>query len=234
VKNIKRNKEGKITAIDISYNDNNGNSGSKQIKGIEPIKPITFNYKKNNDGDVDISLSSQETVKDVVKKYHLSDVKYIEDKNDTPNVKSTSRSKVTTMIIDKDGKIKKSVIEEGEPSSDDEVIKIYKAGDVKYLNGNDVKEILRELDINKIVKESTDFAFKLSDNLLDNKKNTLPNMKVLEEQMKKLQEEMEKMKKEMEESKKELKKEYINIKKIILSHMGSKLGNFREKKGNVP
>lgn len=205
VKNIKRNIEGKIIAIDISYNDNIGNSGSKQIKGTEPIKPITFNYKKNNEGDVNISLSSNETVKEIVKKHHVSDIKYIEDENDTPKVKSSSRSKVITITTDKDGKIKKSIIVNGEPSSDEEVIKIYKGGDFKFFSGADVKEILDEIDINKIIRESTDSAIELSKKFTDKNEIILPNMKELEEQMKKLQEEMEKMKKEIEENKKELK-----------------------------
>lgn len=210
VKNIKRNNEGKIIAIDLSYNDNNGNSGSKQIKGIAPIKPITFSYKKNNNGEVIMSLSSNETVKDIVKKYHVSDIKFSEVEDKMPIVKSSTSSKVITITTDKDGKIKKSVIENGEPSLDEEVIKIYKSGDVKYYSGADVKEILDEIDINKIIRESTDSAIKLSKKFTNNNEIILPNMKELEEQLKKLQEEMEKLQEEMEESKKELK----NIKKI--------------------
>lgn len=197
VKNVTRNKDGKITGLEISFNDNNGNSGSKKIKGTEPIKPISFSYFKDSNGDVNTSLGIEDSVK---KKYEISDIRFTEDNttSDDDNVtKPKSYSKSIKIITDENGNIKKSVTENGK-EIEEEILKITESLGEKFNF---------DLDLEKLMQgKSFNFSFENLDKLKDN----FPNMEKIQEDMKKMKEEMEKMKTEIENSKKELK----NTKKI--------------------
>jgi hypothetical protein len=199
VKNIKRNNEGKIIGINLSYQDNNGNSGSKQIKGTQPIKPIVFKYEKNKDGEVNISLSTKDTEDQMIRKYYASDIKFTED-GDVTEEKNFKKSKITTITIDKDGKSSKSVTINDEPIEAGK-LKILENEDLKNLNADHIQGLIKELDFNKLLNDHKESIFKISENneLLN------PNMKELKDEIKILKEEIEKIKKEVEESKKELK-----------------------------
>ena len=53
---IKRNPNGEITGIKLSYNDNLGNKQTKVISGTEPIKPIIFKREIDQQGNGSIGL----------------------------------------------------------------------------------------------------------------------------------------------------------------------------------
>ncbi len=54
---VKRNSAGEIIAIKAVYKDKNGSSGTSQINGDEPIKPLRFS--KNDDGAIGIGTAKQ-------------------------------------------------------------------------------------------------------------------------------------------------------------------------------
>lgn len=201
IENIKRDKDNKITALNFSYKDNKGNQGQSNLTGKEPIKGIQFAYEIDEDGYVNSSLTTNKTTPLINRKNQSTfgkslnnDDDFIKffDKDTLNSPFKNGFSKSTQIIIDKDGKVKKSVIENGKKieeteedfTEDDDMMFNF-----NFSGSNDLKEFMEKLKGN-----SFNFNF-------DDLSGNMPNMSNMKEQLKKMQEEMENMKKELKEMK---------------------------------
>jgi len=192
VENIKRNDQ-KIMALNFSYKDKKGNQGQTNLSGVEPIKGIQFSYEIDDKGHVNTNVTTNKYTPLINKNNMASNQRKLNkeedfikffDKDSLNQPLNKSFSRTEKIIIDKDGNVKKSVTENGEPLEDingeDNVFNFNFSGSD---NLNDMME--------KLKNQSFSFNFgELS--------NDIPSIKDLQAQMKKMQTEMEIMRKEMQ------------------------------------
>ena len=199
IENIKRNKDKKITALNFTYKDNKGNQGQSNLSSKEPIKGIQFAYEIDEEGYVNSSLSTNKNTPLINKKNQATfgksfnkDEDFIKffDQDTLNSPMKNGYSKSTQIIIDKDGKVKKSVIENGKQieetddnlNGDDDMMFNF-----NFSGSNDLKELMEKFKNNS-------FNF-------DDLQKNMPNMNSVQDEIRKMQGEMEKLKKEMAELK---------------------------------
>ena len=214
---VKRNSNGEITGIKVTYKDKDGNTGTTQFDGNEPIKPIYFyktptkiGFGKNNSVLVYTGNDSDKMIaeKEYSYKMHDSldfdidiDVDIDIDEDEMHRIVDENTSKI---VIQKDGKkplivIDGKVIESGEGFSDVEIDEIKKGFAYQFNNGQ--LKMLSDLNIEKIKGDA------LASSLEQLKRIRPEVMKQIESQMIISREQLEKARAEMERAIPQMKKD---------------------------
>jgi hypothetical protein len=223
--NVKRNTKNEITAIEVSFEDKNGNKGSLSYANKNPITTIKF-FKNGDEvgfGNAPNSFGESPFVADFsgnenfIKEYNfnfdsdsLSTDKY---EFKLPNAKSFGQTK-SKIILKKDGK-KPLVIEDGEvveggeDYSAEEIEEIKKNNQTKSFNNDDIYNFSFNnnsdlADQMKKMQQQIDQLMK--QNKQDNDKSSIDkDLKDSKKELEEAKEELEKAKKELQKTKKGLK-----------------------------
>jgi hypothetical protein len=223
--NVKRNTKNEITAIEVSFEDKNGNKGSLSYANKNPITTIKF-FKNGDEvgfGNAPNSFGESPFVADFsgnenfIKEYNfnfdsdsLSTDKY---EFKLPNAKSFGQTK-SKIILKKDGK-KPLVIEDGEvveggeDYSTEEIEEIKKNNQTKSFNNDDIYNFSFNnnsdlVDQMKKMQQQIDQLMK--QNKQDNDKSSIDkDLKDSKKELEEAKEELEKAKKELQKTKKGLK-----------------------------
>lgn len=223
--NVKRNTKNEITAIEVSFEDKNGNKGSLSYANKNPITTIKF-FKNGDEvgfGNAPNSFGESPFVADFsgnenfIKEYNfnfdsdsLSTDKY---EFKLPNAKSFGQTK-SKIILKKDGK-KPLVIEDGEvveggeDYSAEEIEEIKKNNQTKSFNNDDIYNFSFNnnsdlADQMKKMQQQIDQLMK--QNKQDNNKSSIDkDLKDSKKELEEAKEELEKAKKELQKTKKGLK-----------------------------
>lgn len=219
--NLKRNAKGEIIALKLEYKDQNGNSGTQEYNGVNPIadihlfkneKNIGFGQNRNNDilafENFDFNAKKDNNLFfDFNNKFGMND-------------NFNSKSKI---IIQNDGKAPLiiedgEVISGGEGYTEEELNKIKSEQKFELKNGDnqhfDFNFNPNDLDI-KTLKEKMEKMHNEIQGIVPNSEKNEDNKSSKTNSIKELnqaKEEMIKAKKEMEEARKELQKAKSEIK----------------------
>jgi hypothetical protein len=198
VENIKRD-DNKITALNFSFKDKKGNQGQSNLVGAQPIKGLQFSYEIDQEGLVNTSLTTNKTTPLInksnmasMKRKYSNDEDFIKffDKDSLHQPLNKSFSRSAKIIIDKDGNVRKSITENGEP-----VEELSEGEDIFNFSGsNQLNDMMEKL-------QNQSFSFNFGELSKD-----MPSLKEMSEQLKKLQVEMEDMRKELNSQKESNKK----------------------------
>lgn len=218
---VKRNSNGEITGIKVTYKDKDGNTGTTQFNGNEPIKPIYFyktptkiGFGKNNSVIVYSGNDNDEMIaeKEYSYKMHDSldfdiDIDVDIDEDEIQKIVDENTSKI---VIQKDGKkplivIDGKVIESGEGFSDVEIDELKKGFAYQFNNGQ--LKMLTDLNIEKIKGDA------LASSLEQLKRIRPEVMKQIEGQMVISREQMEKAREQMERTIPQMQKEMRIVEK---------------------
>ncbi len=223
--NVKRNTKNEITAIEVSFEDKNGNKGSLSYANKNPITTIKF-FKNGDEvgfGNAPNSFGESPFVADFsgnenfIKEYNFN---FDSDSLSTdkfefklPNAKSFGQTK-SKIILKKDGK-KPLVIEDGEvveggeDYSAEEIEEIKKNNQTKSFNNDDIYNFSFNnnsdlADQMKKMQQQIDQLMK--QNKQDNDKSSIDkDLKDSKKELEEAKEELEKAKKELQKTKKGLK-----------------------------
>ena len=230
---LKRNDNNEIIALRIEYKDKDGNSGSQEYNGKNPIDGIRFHKDANgigfgeNQQNMGMAFNNfdfgdlQKQFQNRIQIDTLGNNKSFSfnfnDDNETPRINKKSK-----IIIQKDGR-KPLVIEDGkvvegqDDYSKEEIEKIQNDnkmndGSLNFnFNGNDM-----ELgDLKEQLEKMQSQMMKIMPEMQEKSKNETPNSNSdapTREELKKTKEEMLKAKDEMEQAKKELQKAKSELK----------------------
>ncbi len=230
---LKRNDNNEIIALRIEYKDKDGNSGSQEYNGKNPIDGIRFHKDANGIGFGE----SQQNMGMAFNNFDFGDLQKqfqnriqidtlgnnksfsfnFNDDNETPRINKKSK-----IIIQKDGR-KPLVIEDGkvvegqDDYSKEEIEKIQNDnkmndGSLNFnFNGNDMELGNLKEQMEKMQRQ----MMKIMPEMQEKSKNETPNSNSdapTREELKKTKEEMLKAKDEMEQAKKELQKAKSELK----------------------
>ncbi|MBN8641475.1 MAG: hypothetical protein J0L86_06640 [Flavobacteriales bacterium] len=212
---VKRNANGEITGIKVTYKDKDGNTGTTQFDGNEPIKPIYFyktptkiGFGKNNSVLVYSGNDTDEMIAEKEYRFKMKDSLDFDvdidvdiDEDEMHRIVDENTSKI---VIQKDGKkplivIDGKVIESGEGFSDVEIDEIKKGFAYQFNNGQ--LKMLSDLNIEKIKGDA------LASSLEQLKRIRPEVMKQIESQMIISREQLEKARVEMERAIPQMKKD---------------------------
>ncbi|MBF6640850.1 hypothetical protein IVB69_05115 [Flavobacterium sp. J49] len=222
--NVKRNAKNEITAINVSFEDKNGNKGSLSYDNKNPISTIKF-FKNGDEvgfGNAGNSFDGNPFITDFpgnenfLKEYNFN---FDQDSLSTdkfefklPNAQSFGQSK-SKIIIKKDGK-KPLVIEDGEvveggeDYSLEEIEEIKKNNPTKRFNNDDIYNF--RFNGNSDLAEQMKKMQQQIDQLMQqsqsgNKSSIDKDLEDSKKELEEAKEELEKAKKELQKTKKGLK-----------------------------
>ncbi|HLP64852.1 M56 family metallopeptidase [Flavobacterium sp.] len=218
---VKRNANGEITGIKVTYKDKDGNTGTTQFDGNEPIKPIYFyktptkiGFGKSNSVIVYSGNGSDDVIAEKELNFKMKDSMDFDididvdiDEDEIQKIVDETTSKI---VIQKDGKkplimIDGKVIELGEGFSDGEIDELKKGFAYQFNNGQ--LKMLTDLNIEKIKGDALDSS-------LEQLKRIRPEiMKQIEGQMIISKDQMEKARVQMERAIPQIEKEMRIIEK---------------------
>jgi hypothetical protein len=182
--NLKRNEKGEIIALKITYTDEEGNSGSQEYNGKNPIDTIRFHKNKNSIGfgssnNIGMAFEDFDWNNSFGNQFHGGmDLKKMNPNGFNFSGKSESQSK-SKIIIKKDGK-KPLVIEDG---------KVIEGGE--GYTEEELNDLKKGQEFNK---EGFKFNFD-SDNLNNSDQDQFSDLKA---QIEKMQKQIEKLMPEAE------------------------------------
>jgi hypothetical protein len=231
---LKRNDKNEIIALRIEYKDNDGNSGSQEYNGKNPIDGIRFHKDANGIGFGE----SQQNMGMAFNNFDFGDLQkqfgnriqmdtlgsnrnFSFKFNDAESPRMKKKSKI---IIQKDGK-KPLIIEDGkviegqDDYSKEEIEKIQNENKINSGDGNlNFNFNADDFDLGNLKEQMEKMQSqlqKIMPNGDENSKSDTPNSKndaPTREELKKTKEEMLKAKDEMEQAKKELQKAKSELK----------------------
>lgn len=229
---LKRNDKNEIIALRIEYKDNDGNSGSQEYNGKNPIDGIRFHKDANGIGFGE----NQQNMRMAFNNFDFGDLqKQFSNRiqmdtignnksfsfsfNDEASPKSTKKSKI---IIQKDGK-KPLIIEDGkviegqDDYSKEEIAKIQNENKMNSNDGN-LNFNSDEMDLGNLKEQMEKMQrqlMKIMPEIDENSKSDTPkssNDAPTRDELKKTKDKMLKAKDEMEQAKKELQKAKSELK----------------------
>ena len=119
ISQVKRNSNGEITGIKVSFKDNEGNSGVNQVNSDKPIQPITFAKNTDKDGKTLIGFFTPNHIDKEIRIVSVSG----EDVIATQNLQTPQNTQTPQQIIT-----------------------ISKSNPIVYINGNRTDENINEID----------------------------------------------------------------------------------------
>jgi hypothetical protein len=210
--NVKRNSKGEIIALKITYKDDEGNSGSQEYAGKNPIPTIKF-YKDGNKigfgepNDISIMPFNNFSLNDINKQFFNGfSIDSLRGNEQSFYKKNIGPSKIIVqedgkkMLIIEDGK----VIEGGEDYTPEEIEKFKKQNQFNF-RGADQFGNFEQLN-DKMLRLKNEF---LEDNEKDSdkfKKDADADKPLTRAELQQMKKEMQQVKKEIEAAKKELNK----------------------------
>jgi hypothetical protein len=231
---LKRNEKNEIIALRIEYKDKDGNSGSQEYNGKNPIDGIRFHKdaygigfgeSQQNMGMAFNNFDFGDLQKQFQKRIQIDTLgnnkSFSFNFNDDESPRSIKKSKI---IIQKDGK-KPLVIEDGkviegqEDYSKEEIEKIQNENKLNSGEGNlNFNFNSDDLDLENLKEQMEKMQRQLNKNMPDSDENSKSeksnsnNDAPTREELKKTKEEMLKARDEMEQAKKELQKAKSELK----------------------
>lgn len=216
---VKRNAQGEITGIKVTFKDKDGNTGTTQYDGKEPIKPIHFyktptkiGFGNNNNVLVYSKHNNEDEIAEEEIQIEMNGTMDLDlDLDiDTDVDVVKSGNKESKIVIQKDGKkpliiVNGEVIEGGEGYSENE-IKEFKKGYAYQFDGDQLK-MLANIDVDKIS------ALANVEALVQLKKLRPEIMLEVREQMKNSREQMQQARQEMNQSRSKLEQSKPDLEK---------------------
>lgn len=120
IKNLKRNNDNQIITYSFSYDDNQGNSGSKKVKQNTPIDDLEFTYISNSSGKSETNITTNNSKRVVI---DLDDELFVNNfDGDFKKMFNKSFRKAHKIFIDEDGNVKEEVIEDDGDFNIDDIL----------------------------------------------------------------------------------------------------------------
>ncbi len=238
ISKVKRNKEGQIIAIKAEFKDKNGKSGTTQVSGNEPIKPIRFykngdivgfgkakqdyvtyykgNGAKKSDSESSFSFSFSNDGPEAPEPPEAPDAP--ETPNNFVKIKKVSKNGNPVIVIDGEVIDTDAILSEVLSPDMIKSVRVSRNGDSDGTIYIDTKKITE--DAMKLAREAIATAKIQIENAkpeIERAKKEIelskPEMEIAKEEIKKAKEEMIKAKAEMEQAKVELQKAKAEIEK---------------------
>lgn len=221
---VKRNKDGEITAIKVTYSDKNGNNGNLSLNNQKPINTIKF-YKYDDEvgfgepsdsnfmgGDFAYGFNPNNMMENFGWNGNGTQLPGQQFHFDFPNGNSNGQSS-SKMIIKEDGKKPLviqdgQVVEGGDDYTKEELEEIIKNNKVESVTGEGIGNLDEQMK--KMQAQLDEMMSKQQITKSDKKPKT--DLESTTDEMKKATEEMKKAKAEFENAKKELQKAQSSLK----------------------
>lgn len=221
---VKRNKDGEITAIKVTYSDKNGNNGNLSLNNQKPINTIKF-YKYDDEvgfgepsgsnfmgGDFAYGFNPNSMMENFGWNGNGNQLPGQQFHFDFPNGNSNGQSS-SKMIIKEDGKKPLviqdgQVVEGGDDYTKEELEEIIKNNKVESATGEGIGNLDEQMK--KMQAQLDEMMSKQQITKSDKKPKT--DLESTTDEMKKATEEMKKAKAEFENAKKELQKAQSSLK----------------------